>query len=78
VDLDVEAEQVAHDSRVVGRPVEGGVAGDRGDAEEFRVSGRGDDGDDIVVARVAVEDDGWGALAHPAILARPVEGAVVG
>ena len=63
---------------VVGRPVERGVAGHRGDAEEFRVTGRGHDRHDIVVAGVAVEDDGWRALTHAAILARSADDAVLG
>ncbi len=57
VDGHVDAEQVAHHQRVVGRPFQRRVAGDRRDADQVGVAGRGDDGDGVVVARVAVEQD---------------------
>jgi hypothetical protein len=55
VDGDVDGEQVAHDPGVVGRALERGVAGHRGDADEFGVAGSGDDRHRVVVPRIAVE-----------------------
>ncbi len=56
VDGDVDPQELAHDQRVVGRAVERRVAGHGGDAEQLAVPGRDDDGDRVVVTRVAVED----------------------
>ena len=56
VNGDVDAQELAHDQRVVGRAVERRVAGHGGDAEQLAVPGRDDDGDRVVVTRVAVED----------------------
>ena len=53
----VDAEQVAHHERVVGRAIERRVPGDRGDPDQFRVPRRRHDGDGVVVAGVAVEQD---------------------
>ena len=53
------AQQGQHPERVAGRPVEPGVAGDRGDREqpELRPGQRQDDRQGVVVTGVAVEDD---------------------
>ena len=53
----VDLEQVAHHERVVGRAFERRVARHRRDADQVGVAGGGDDGDGVVVARVAVEQD---------------------
>ena len=55
---DVDAEQIADDDGVLRRRFQRCVAGDRGDAEQVGVAGGDDHGDGVVVARVAIEDDG--------------------
>ena len=57
VHRDVEIESVTNDAGVVGGAFEWCVAGDRRDAGEVGAVRRHDDGDDIVVTRIAVEDD---------------------
>ena len=52
-----QPEQVAHHAGVVGRAVEGRVAGHRRDAHQLGVVGGGDDRHHVVVAGVAVEQD---------------------
>ena len=57
VDGNVDAEQFAHDERVVRGAVERSVAGDGRDPGEVAGVGGDDDGDGVVVAGVAIEDD---------------------
>jgi hypothetical protein len=61
----VDLQPIAHEARVVGRAVEGSVAGHGGDAQEIGVGSRDDDRDDVVVPGVAVEHDAR-SLRHAA------------
>ena len=55
---DVDAEQIANHDGVVRRRFQRCVSRDCGDAEQIGMAGRNDHRDGVVVARVAVEDDG--------------------
>ena len=67
----VDAEEVAHHERIVCGAVEWRVAGNRGDPDEVGVPGGDHDGNGIIVAWIAVEEDrgaspGGGSLRHDA------------
>jgi hypothetical protein len=69
VDWYVDTQEVAHDERIVRGAVKWGVAGNCGDSDETGVSGGNHDGNGVIVAWVAVEEDrgvspGWGSLRH--------------
>ena len=53
----VQLQQVAHDDGIARGRIEGCIASDGGDAQKVGVAGGDEDGDGIVVARVAIDDD---------------------
>ena len=71
----VVAEQVEDHESVAGGGLDRRVAGHRGDADQLGVAGGQDEGDGVVVARVAVDDD---RHRHPPSLPRRREGAARG
>ena len=72
MDRHVEAEQVAHDERVVGRAIEWCVPGDGGDPDEVRVVSGGHDRQGVVMARIAVEQHaGNGRRGHSPSMSPP-------
>ena len=63
-----------HDERIVGGALEWRVDGNRGDSDEFGGPGRDHDGNGVIVAWIAVEEDrgaspGGGSLRHDASMA---------
>jgi hypothetical protein len=67
----IDADEIAHDECVVRGAAERGIARNRGDPDQFGVSGGDHDGNGVVVAGIAVEEDrraipGGGSLRHDA------------